>query len=457
MNYAQMAERIIKLVGGKENIINLTHCATRLRFNVIDEDLIGFKEIEEIPEVMKAFKKGNQTQVIVGTEVGHVYNEICKIIGDTKLDAVEKKERIGIVATFIDVMTGIFSPFISAITGAGMLKCLLVLLRTIGLLSRSSDIYQILDVIADVPYYFLPFLVAFSASKKFGANEYMSVSIVGTLVHPGFIQFVTNGTALKFIGMPLSLIDYSYSVVPAILGVWLISKVDVFSDRVTPKVLKFMMRPLLTILICAPIILIAIGPVGTIISNMITQGAMLIDSYAGWFVPLFMGGLQPLLVMTGTHYAFIPMGMTNILNNGVDRVVSPGMMVSNIAQGGATIAVGLKTKNKKLKEMALSSGVTATCGITEPSLYGVTLKLKKPLIASMIGGGMAGLYLGIMGVGRYVIGQPGVLDLPGYIGEDGFYNVTHAGIGMLIAFFSSFVITWLIGFREGDFTKNESA
>jgi PTS system beta-glucosides-specific IIC component len=342
-----------------------------------------------------------------------------------------------------------------------MLKAVMALLTVFKVIDTSSQTYAILNILADAAFYFLPFLIANSAARKFKCNPYMAMSIAGVMLHPNFNNMVSlarqEGGAISFMGLPVTLAAYSSSVIPIILAVWLMSFVEPLADKVSPKPVKFFTKPLLTLLITAPITLIVLGPLGIILGNGISQGIAFLDQYASWLVPFIVGTFSPLLVMTGMHYGLIPIGINNIATAGFDTVVGPGMLGSNIAQGGAAFAVALKTKNKDLRQLASSSGLTAVCGITEPAMYGVNLKLKRPLIAAMIGGGVSGLFLGITGVGRYTSGSPGLLALPGYIGTEGFTNITFAIIGSIIAFATAFIVTLIIGFEEPlDVTTNNS-
>lgn len=226
------------------------------------------------------------------------------------------------------------------------------------------------------------------------------------------------------------------------------SYVEPIADKISPKPVKFFTKPLITLVVTGAITITVIGPLGTIIGDGIAAGISFLNRYASWLVPLIIGAVTPYLVMTGTHYGLIPIGINNIATAGFDTIIGPGMLGSNIAQGGAAFAVALRTKNKILRQEAYSSGITAVCGITEPALYGVNLKLKKPLIAVSIGGAVSGLYLGITGVGRYTSGSPGLLALPGCIGTEGFTNITNAVIGSAIALVVSFVAALIIGFDD---------
>ena len=453
MDYKELAKAILNDVGGKENVISFTHCATRLRFNLNDDSKINKGHLDSMKGVMGTVNKGGQFQVIIGSDVPNVYREL-NMLGDFEGTAKGSSERDNrsALSKILDTVAGIFTPIIPAITGAGILKAFMALLTAFGWIDNTSQTYSILAVFSDAAFYFVPFLIAYSAARKMNCNVVMALSIAGIILHPNFITMINNvketGEALKFIGIPVTPATYSSSVIPIILSVWLMSYVEPIADKISPKPVKFFTKPLITLVVTGTIAITALGPLGTIIGDGIATGISFLNNYASWLVPLIIGAASPYLVMTGTHYGLIPIGINNIATAGFDTIVGPGMLGSNIAQGGAAFAVALKTKNKTMRQEAYSSGITAVCGITEPALYGVNLKLKKPLIAASIGGAAAGLYLGITGVGRYTSGSPGLLALPGYIGTDGFTNIINAIIGSAIALVVSFVATLILGFDD---------
>ena len=352
----------------------------------------------------------------------------------------------------LDTIAGIFFPVVPALTGAGMLKAVMALAVAFGWLSPKSETYQFINYIGDTAFYFLPILLASSAAKKFKCNEYAAMAIGGVLLHPTFTTMVANakkaGEGLHLLGAPVSLASYGSSVIPIILAVWFMSYVEPFADKIMPKTIKIFGVPLLSLMIVAPVTLIVIGPLGNILGVGLGAGISFINTYASWLVPLLVGALTPLMVMTGMHYGLIPIGINSLATTGVDTVAGPGMMVSNIAQGGASLAVAIRARNSDVKQLAGSVWLTAVLGITEPAMYGISLRFKKPLYAAMIGGGAAGLFIGIMGVGRYAQVAPGLLALPSFIGENGFENLIYAAIGCAIAFVVSFIASFILGIDE---------
>ena len=455
MNYQELGDKILTLVGGKENVSGLTHCATRLRFNLKDESKAQTDTLKKTPGVLGVVVSGGQYQIVIGNDVNHVYKPIaekCNLAqggGAAKNDG--EKKSIG--ARLIDTITGIFTPVLPAITAAGMLKAVLSLLVAFHLVDTTASTYQVINFMADAAFYFLPILLANSAAKKFGCNPYLAMMLGGMLLHPNFVNMVTasqeSGEAIKLFFIPIYNASYSSSVIPIILTVWFMSLVEPIADRVSPKPVKFFTKPLITALIAGAAGLAVLGPVGYIIASWIASGVTLLNTYVSWLVPLVLGGVFPLLVMTGTHYGIIPIGINNRMTTGFDTIVYPANLASNIAQGAATFAVAVKTKKDEVRQVASSAGITAVCGITEPALYGINMRFKTPLISACIGGACGGLFMGLFTVKNYGGGSPGLMTLPGYIGGDSLRDLMLACIGAAIAFVIAFIISFVL-YRDKD-------
>ena len=446
MNYENLAKQILKNVGGQENVSNLTHCATRLRFNLRDLSKTNTEAIKKIKGVMGVVDKGAQYQVIIGSDVSSVYKEILKL-GDFKnSNSQNDGEKKGFDKIF-DIIAGTFTPILPPLTAAGMLKAVLVLLTTFGLMSKESQTYYILSFMADAIFFLFPVALGYTAAVKFKCNPFMGMLMGGIMIHPNWTALVNAKEAVTLFGLPVKLVSYTSSVIPIILVVWVMSYVENFADKISPKPIKFFSKPLITILVMEPLALIALGPIGSILGEGLANVVTAINNVAPWSIPMIIGGASPLLVLVGMHYAFFPISFNDLALKGSENVLGPGMLVSNIAQGGAVLCVSLKAKNKDLKQLAGSAGLTALLGITEPAMYGVTMKLKKPLIAVCSGGALAGLYIGLMGVVRYSSGSPGLASIAIFIGENPM-NIVHALIGCAIAFISAFVLTWIIGFKD---------
>ncbi|QTL98990.1 PTS beta-glucoside transporter subunit EIIBCA [Iocasia frigidifontis] len=445
MDNRKLAKDILSYVGGINNIAQLANCATRLRMNFKDERLVDLEDLKKIDGVMDAIYKSGQYQIIIGTEVANVCEEMGKL-GHISVSAEHSKQKGGKLERLMDILASIFTPVIPAITAAGMIKAILVIFVLLGM-SKDSQVYSILSFVADAGFYFLPVMLGFSTAKKLGGNPYLAAMIGGILLHPGFKAMVTAGDPISFLGIPVKLVNYASSVIPIILAVWFMGYVERYADKISPKPIKFFTKPVLVILIVSPITLIVLGPLGSIIGTGIATVVGFLNTHVRWFVPTVMGAFMPLLVLTGMHWSFLPILLTSYSTYGYEAIMGPGSLVSNICQGAAALCVAIKSNNIKLKQLGYSSGITALMGITEPAMYGITLKLKKPLIAVMIGGASGGLYAGVMGVVRYTSGTPGLLSLPVFIGENPM-NIVHAVISCIIGFIVTFILTWILGFEE---------
>uniref|UniRef100_UPI0035C776FC beta-glucoside-specific PTS transporter subunit IIABC n=1 Tax=Serratia quinivorans TaxID=137545 RepID=UPI0035C776FC len=449
MDYKQLGLEILARVGGKGNVSKLTHCATRLRMEFNDDSLVEAKAIEALPGVISVVERGGQFQIVVGNNVQQTFRTLQKEIGALEGRQSDKKSqaRGGVVSQIISVISTTFTPVIPAITGAGMIKALLAILKLTGTIDAASPTYHLLDTIADAAFFFLPVLLAYGAAIKFECNPILAMTIAGVLLHPNLAQMLAAGAPIDFIGIPVRMADYAGSVLPIIFTVWLMSYIERFAEKVSPTMIKFFTKPMIILLATAPLALVVVGPFGIFLNDLVAAGAAIVDGKASWLIPMLMGGLQPFLVITGTAWAMTPIATGQLSKNGFEMINGPGMLASNIAQGAATLCVAFRTKNKNLRQLASSAGFTALLGITEPSLYGVTLKLRRPLIAAMIGGGCAGVYAGLSGLVRYAFVSPGLAALPAFIGENPM-NIVHALVTCAIAIVVTFALTWTLGFED---------
>ncbi|MGL4697500.1 PTS transporter subunit EIIC [Enterococcus larvae] len=452
MNNQELATEILNLVGHEENIQSVTHCFTRLRLNLKNEEVADTQAIEKLDGVIRVIRQGGQYQIVIGNHVADVYQQFIALIGtdfDQTISENQEQGHKNPVVRVLDFIASIFAPVIVAITGAGMLKAFMALFLAAGIITPDMSTYQVLSFIADSAFYYLPFLLAVSAAKKLNCNIYIAMVIAGVLLHPNFLQMMNEGP-VSFLAIPVTNANYSSSVIPILLAIWLMSYIEPFLDRISPNSVKFMTKPLFTLLVIAPVTLLVLGPIGAIAGNQLAAGINAIsESSFGWLVPFIVGGLAPLLVMTGMHYALIPIGLQNLASLNYDSVVGPGNMVSNISQGAACLAVAIRTKNSNLRKLAISNSISALCGITEPALYGITLKLKRPFLAVIIGGAAGGLFAGLTGVARFAAGVPGLISLPGYINPNGTFTVLiYAIIANIIAFIVTFIFTLIFGFED---------
>lgn len=448
MSYKELANQIIDQIGGKDNVIRAWHCVTRLRFHVKDEQKVDLTKVKEISGVMGAQFQNGQLQIIIGNKVSDAYKEIEAIVGVQEKEEVQDNQK-GPLSRFLDMISGVFSPVIPAIAGAGMMKGLLALLQVLGWISEESDAFQVLTIISNAAFYFLPFLLAISAAKRFKVSEYLSLAIAGALLYPTITAGVASGeSGLGFLGMPIPFIDYSSTVIPVILMVWVLSYVYRFIEKIVPGALRIVLTPTLVFLLMIPFTLIVAGPIGFVVGDYVGIGVGWLYENGGAIAGLLVGGLLPLFIVTGMHYGFAPIILQNMTKNGFDPFILPLNLVNSLAQSGAAFAVAIKTKNKKFKAIAVSSGVSALLGVTEPAVFGVSLKLKRPLYASMIAGGISGGFALYFGVKCFGFVAQGLEAFPVYIDPADGMNLVYAAISILIAFVISFILTWILGFDD---------
>lgn len=451
MNHKQMAENILKFVGGQNNVSMVDHCATRLRFNLKDDSKADVSALKSIQGVVGVVNKGGQFQVIIGTEVKDVYKALSGM-GNFKSSVNLEGPKKGLINQVLDTIAGIFIPIIPALTGAGLIKAVLSTLVALNVVTRASSNFQLLNLFGDAAFAFMPILIANSAAKKFNANSYLAMALAAILLSPSLSGMFANANAeavpLLFFGIKVPQVNYMSSIVPIILAVWFMSYVERFADKYSPKVIRMFFVPFVVLLVSAPVTLIAIGPLGTYLATGLAFVVNGLNNYATWLIPLLVGTFTPFLVMTGMHYGLIPIGVQSLATTGIDYVAGPGMLVSNIAQGAAALGASFKTKDSEIKQLTSSVGITAVLGITEPAMYGVSLRFKTPLIAAMIGGGVGGLFLGIFKVGRYAQVPPSLLALPSYIGGEGFTNLYLAIAAVVISFVIAFIASFILWKEE---------
>lgn len=424
MDYENTAKKILQRVGGKDNVINLVHCMTRLRFTLKDESIVDDEAVKKTKGVMGIMKKGGQYQIIIGNDVGNVFNELNKFgnfSNEVKEVPAKSNEKKNIFTMLMDTISGIMAPVIPAIIGAAMIKVLLTLLPMIGVLSTNGQTYQLLSVIGDGAFFFMPVLIAISASKKFGTNMYYAASIALIMLHPNLITLMNTahdaGHTVKFLKyIPVTYASYSYSVIPIILAVYSLRYVERFVDKITPVVTKNFLKPMLVVLIEVPIALIILGPLGAICGNGLSTVVYAIHDKLGFIAIGLVAGVYPFVVMAGMHHAFTPIKLGMIATTGYENFICIGELCSNMAQGAASLAVALRSKNKDFKQIAGSSAFSALfAGITEPALYGVTLRLKRPMLGACIGGAVGGLVGGFFqmkcfGIATLIIGFEDIVD-----------------------------------------------
>ena len=457
MNYENTAKKILQRVGGKDNVISLVHCMTRLRFVLKDESIVDDEAVKKTKGVMGVMKKAGQYQIIIGNDVANVFAELNKL-GNFSNEAPKKEaiktEKQNLFSRLMDTISGIMAPVIPAIIGAAMIKVLLTLLPMIGVLSTEGDTYHLLSVMGDGAFFFMPVLIAISASKKFGTNMYYAASIALIMLHPNFISLMNNaheaGETIKFLNIvPVTYAFYAYSVIPIILAVWSLKYVERLVDKITPVVTKNFLKPMLIVLIEAPIALIILGPLGAICGNVISTLVYAIHDKLGFIAIGLVAGVYPFVVMAGMHHAFTPIKLGMIASTGFENFICIGELCSNMAQGAASLAVAVKSKNKDFKQIAGSSAFSALfAGITEPALYGVTLRLKRPMLGACIGAAAGGLFGGFFQMKCFGIATPAIVTIVQYVEEGKPQSLLFAALTILLTVVVTFVATILIGFED---------
>lgn len=447
MNHHELAKDIVKHIGGKSNIDHMTHCMTRLRFNLNDNDQTDRKALEDLDGVVGTNLSGSQFQVIIGNDVPAVYKAIVAETGGVEGNAKkpsEKKKEGNPLNRLFDFISGVFAPILIAVAGSGMIKGLLALIVAFDLMNTEGSTYIILNAIGDGVFYFLPLILAVSAAHKLGSNPYIAAGIAAAILHPSIGALLSTGEAVTFFGIPVIPATYASSVIPILVIIWIASHFERVVDRFIHKSLKLLLVPMIVLLVMVPILLLAIGPLGTLLGDglsVVVDGLM---TKTGVFGGIFLGALMPIITITGMHYGLVPVIINSLAQKGYDYII-PVTFVSNMGQAGSAFGVFLKSKNKKLKTLALSTSITALMGVTEPAMYGVNMRLKRPFYAAMIGGAAGGAVLGLFGVKAYVLsGIGGLPGIPALIGPTFLYGL----LGMVIAFVVATIVTYLLGFED---------
>ncbi|WP_144524458.1 beta-glucoside-specific PTS transporter subunit IIABC [Bacillus pumilus] len=459
MENKELAQEIVKLIGGTENISQSWHCITRLRFNLNNESKVKVDELKTLDGVLGAQFQSGQFQVIIGAKVAEVYEEIDHLVGHSSNDStpVKNTSKMNPIEVVFDVISGIFTPILPAIVGSGLIKGIMALFVSLGWLTESSSTYQVLQIFSNAVFYFLPFLIAYSAAKKFKTRESLALALAGILLYPAMIEGAAKGAdPLSFLGLSIPLNNYTSSVLPIILGVLLLSFVDKWITKAIPKSLSIVFTPVLSLMITAPLTLAFIAPIGNVSGQYLEIFFTSLFNFAGPIAGLLMGGLMPLIVLTGMHYAFFPSTLASFEKMGYDIMLLPMNFIANMAQAGAVLGVIIRTKRVETRSLALSTLLPSFFGITEPAIYGVTLRLKKPFYASLIGGAVGGCFYGLFSVKTTAFSIPGITSLPTYMMK-GTNNFQLALIGIALSFIVSLLVTIFLGFKESVTAVNEQA
>ncbi|MCK7607741.1 sucrose-specific PTS transporter subunit IIBC [Geobacillus stearothermophilus] len=455
MNYEHIAKQLIPLLGGKENIISATHCATRLRLVLKDEKKVDAKTIENIEGVKGAFSSSGQFQIIFGTGVvNKVYEAFVREAGIQQGDADAHqeaiKQKMNPLARFAKTLSNIFVPIIPAIVASGLLMGLLGMMKAFKWVEADSPLYILLDMFSSAAFIILPILIGFSAAKEFGGTPFLGAVIGGIMTHPALLNpwglAEAKPNYMHFLGFDIAMVGYQGTVVPILLATYVMSKVERGLRRVVPHAVSLLVVPFVTVILTGFITILAIGPLGNLIGDGITKVLNFVYHYGGALAGLIFGGLYSMIVITGVHHSFHAIEANLLAKLGVNYLL-PIWSMANVAQGGAGLAVFVKSKRTKTKEIALPAALSAFLGITEPVIFGVNLKYRKPFIAAAIGGALGGAYVVFTNVVANAYGLTGI-PMIAIVAPEGLTNLMHYLIGFAIAVVSAFVATFLLKFRE---------
>lgn len=453
-NYKQTATDVLRLVGGEKNVSQLEHCSTRLRFTLADPAKADIAALKKTPGVMGVIASGPQCQVVIGNDVIEVYDELLKLgtfnASAAATAAPEGKKNIG--GIILDYMVGIFQPLVPAIAGAGVLKALLTILTTVGLLTADDVIYKVFYYVADAALYYLPILVAFTTATKFQCNRLVAVATAAAMIYPNTAALLATEGGAQFFGITLQNIGYTGQVFPAILVVIFLAFVERWSNKWCPKAIRVFFVPLLCFAICFPVGLLLLGPLGYNIGALLTTAILALYNTMGWLAVAIVAAVLPFMISLGMHKALVPYAVSSLSNPGFDMLYLPASLAHNISEGGACLAVAIKTKDENLRSTAISAGISGLFGITEPALYGVTLQHKKVMGAVVASSFIGGLFVGLMKIKAFAAVGPGIASMPMYIDPANGMNFIWACVAFVISVVASFVLT-LILYKEETTTE----
>lgn len=451
MKYKELSEKIIDAVGGKNNIEKSTHCMTRLRLTLKDSSLADTESIKKFPEVIDVNDSNISYQIIIGTEVAEVYEDFSELLGEKNPNNEIVKEKKNIIKSFFDFLSESMSPILIPIMAAGMLAAVLSILVMVGLLTVESPTYVVLDSIRQAVFYFLPVLLAMSCSKKLGVNQYLAVTLAATLLIPG----INGAKGLSIFGLSLPQITYSNSFFPIIMGIAFMAYIEKLVNKVIPKGLQFFFGPVLVLIITLPVTLLIFGPIGTWIGDGIAFIAQyMMDHFGNWSVVMLYAAIQPFLITLGAGNFVLPIMINFFATLGYDPVFMVAAFVSDFAVAGAVMGYFFKTKDTEQKQLFGTTAFSALMNVTEPAIYGVFVKYRKPYIATLIGGAVGGLFAGITQVKAYAM--VGILGISTYAQDGNMNNLYFTLISIALGFSVSMIAAYLLGIPQEDSLENSS-
>lgn len=447
IDYRITARELVKELGGNENIKNVTHCATRLRFILKDESIVNADRVKKISGVITTVRAGGQYQVVIGNHVKDAFEFVMELVTVDEKQADRTEQKVGVFSRIIDVISSIFTPSLYTLAACGILQGILGVLVALNAIDTTGGTYQILNFISWTAFTFLPVLIAATAAKKFGMNTYVAMVIACALVSPDYINMVNAGKEVYFLGMRVQLLSYTSSVIPIILAIWIASYIQRFFDKYLPVVIRNLFSPMLTIAIMVPLTLLAFGPIGNTVGNAIGGIYNYLYDLSPIVAGVIVGGLWEILVIFGVHWGITPVTVGNYATLGYDTFT--GLQASAVfSQAGATLGVFLKTKDKDMKGISASAALTGLFGITEPAIYGVNLRLKKPMICGCIAGAVGGGIAGAFHAVSWSYNMPGIATVPAFFKSGHMSEFLGFLLSILVSFVLGAVLTWIVGFDE---------
>lgn len=441
MSYKKLAEDIVRLVGGKENISSVAHCATRLRFNLKDNKKANKEELEKLA-ILKVVESGGQYQVVIGPQVSSVFSELMKLGNfGVDSDAVEDtKEKGRISSRIFNTISGTFTPLIPVICGSGLLKALIIVLVMLGWLSDESGTYSILSAAANAVFYFLPILIAVTLALKLSASPYISAVIAAALLEPNFTSLSEASDISSFVGIPVVLINYSSTVLPVFVAVAIYSLLEKVLKKVLHVQLHMIIIPMVSLLVMVPLTVLIFGPFGIYVGDAILQATVFVLDKSAILTGLLLGAGWVFIVILGLHWAIIPLMLSNITTTGSDAIL--GIVMGTVwVAGGAALGVFLKTRDKNLKAIAGAALIPSVLsGITEPVIYGLFFRYKRVFVIAVIMGGLASGLAGALGVEATQLAG-GVFTIPTFLPVLGYVAV------IAFAIFGTALVVFLFGYE----------
>ncbi|EMC0701755.1 PTS glucose transporter subunit IIA [Enterococcus faecalis] len=451
MDYQAIAKEILKDVGGKDNIVDVTHCYTRLRFVLKDTKQANKEALLQTEGVISVVESGGQYQVVLGNKVAHVYNVLEPLLAQQLTTKTSTKEKNSLGNRILNTVAAIFTPVVPAIAASGMLKGILAIAVMVANNFYQVDLkplntYIILSAASDALFYFMPVILGYSAAKVFKTNEYIAMVIGATLCYPTIVSLMTEKQAVTLFGLHVTKANYVSTVIPIILAIFMLAYVQRFLEKVIPEVLKIIMVPTLSLLLMIPATLLLFGPIGIYLGDGVNWLYYYIMNLSPILLGGFIGGIWCVLVIFGAHRGLVPIGINDVARTGRQNLLAFAG-AANFSQAGAAFGVFVRTKNKDLKAVAASATVTALFGITEPAIYGANLRLKKPMIYAVASGAAGGALMGWGGSYGTAFANQGLLTIPVYA-EAGTKAFICYLLGCCIAFFGAFLLTIFLGFND---------